>query len=80
MPEVTFAAITFTVLAFVNTFDCFKPILWGRCALRVHELATRYSYSLPFYPGMGITLVLWSAWLSRFALDPAAHFRRKYLD
>ena len=55
MPEVTFAAITFTVLAFVNTFDCFRPILWGRRALRVHKLATRYSYSLPFYSGMGIT-------------------------
>ena len=43
MPEVIFIALTSTILAFVNAFDCFKPILWGRRA------------SLPFYPGMGIT-------------------------
>ena len=55
MPEATFAAIRFTGLAFGNTVGCFQPIIWGRRALRVHKLATRYSYSLPFYPGMGIT-------------------------
>jgi len=52
MPEVTFAAITFTVLAFVSTFDYLLPILWGRRVL--HISATSYSYSLPFYSSLGI--------------------------
>jgi hypothetical protein len=51
-PEITFAAITFTVLAFVSTFDCFLPILWG-CRV-LHKSATSYSYSLLFYSGLGI--------------------------
>jgi len=52
MPEVTLAAITFTVLAFVSTFDCFLPILWGRRVL--HKSATSYSCSLLFYSGLDI--------------------------
>ena len=54
MPEMIFIVLTSTVLAFVNTFECLKPILWGRRVLQVHKLATRYSYSLPSYFGLGI--------------------------